>query len=621
MKIGELLSVNEEVEVQSIKGKGTLLVKIIFDVDNQRLDCEFLSCRYKQGKILLDDKERLAEYLWIGNDVGMKPQRRLTTDKVEYLLDPSKKNKWAIKKIIEEIDVMECADVDLQNLKNILNEIIISFFPSGQSLILDLDKLLAQKGVEKSDIALYTVSIRKNGVTLDLVKAEGYRRFIRRILYETESEKWPIVYGRCHVCGKLGRILSNPAYPEGTLLCMYNVDKLGFMPGLSDAPEMTACAHAVCPECKEKLRLGLNFIERQLRVQFGNGKLNAFIVPTILGAGLTRKYLEKLTQATKDAFSTIKAYESLKKVEELMREISEIFREQGQSISAYSINILFGYRTSSHFAYQYLIQNVPMTRLIEIAEKAANVSSEASEFIIGEWGMGIDDIYSIFPLRETRKNVEWKPFVELLNAMLSSTLFDWQDVIARAVLFARICKYGAEAGYTVKAPQKNAEIYMCEGIFKYNLLFKLLREIGVVESMNEATLEVCVPDAKLNQFISMQGYTESQRSLFLLGYLIGKIGVAQYNKGDERKSVLNKVNFEGMSAERIKLLANYVLDGLRNYRLLNAYNEEIYSCMKAMLDRHIGKLQDPVDNTFYLLSGYAYATLQAIKSGGETAYE
>ncbi|MEM3466748.1 MAG: TM1802 family CRISPR-associated protein, partial [Candidatus Jordarchaeales archaeon] len=88
----------------------------------------------------------------------------------------------------------------------------------------------------------------------------------------------------------------------------------------------------------------------------------------------------------------------------------------------------------------------------------------------------------------------------------------------------------------------------------------------------------------------------------------------QHNKGDEKKAVLNKINFEGMSAERVKLLANYVLEGLRNYKVLNDRNEATYACMKMMLDRNLDALRNPIDNVFYILSGYAYVTLQAMRS-------
>jgi len=152
-------------------------------------------------------------------------------------------------------------------------------------------------------------------------------------------------------------------------------------------------------------------------------------------------------------------------------------------------------------------------------------------------------------------------------------------------------------------------------VFKYNLLLNLLKDIGAVEMEREAKGYFKIPDEDIEATLSSMGYVEWQKALFLLGVLVGRIGIEQYKKGDEKKAVLNKISFEGMSAERVKLLANYVLEGLRNYRVLDSRNEAIYAYMKMMLDRNVGVLRNPIDNVFYILSGYAYATLQAITSG------
>jgi CRISPR-associated protein Csh1 len=139
-------------------------------------------------------------------------------------------------------------------------------------------------------------------------------------------------------------------------------------------------------------------------------------------------------------------------------------------------------------------------------------------------------------------------------------------------------------------------------------------EIGSVE-METVTDSCKIPDEEIEEFFSAMRYAEWQKALFLLGLLVGKIGIEQRKRGDEKKAVLNKINFEGMPAERVKLLSVHVLEGLRNYRALDSRSEAIYAYMKMMMDRNLEALQNPIDNVFYILSGYAYATLQAITSG------
>ncbi|MEM2112232.1 MAG: type I-B CRISPR-associated protein Cas8b/Csh1 [Candidatus Bathyarchaeia archaeon] len=615
-EIGKALLSSGEFEfpVERIKGRGTLLAKVIFDMDSGKLECD---CNFKC------DVERAKEFLWIGNAVGQKPQIVLTTDNPKYLLGPSKRGKWAIGRIISEICEKGFDDEDIRKLKCILSEVKEKFF-SDEKSAQDFEVVLTQKGYRLRDIALFTTCVKKDEKIIDLVKETGYRKFLRYTLYAAESREYPILFGRCHICGEEKKVLTNPSYPEGTPLCIYNVDKAGFMPRLSRKPEDLLKAHAVCPDCKEKLVLGLNLVERKLTATIGKEspvKLKVFLIPKVVGTEMSYELLRDIASKMRSAFDAVRAYESLEAIESLM----EVFMGDGgpySSSSTYFLNLLFGYRVSSHFSFQYLIQDVPVTRLLELARLSSKISREAASLFneeVQQWSIGFEDIFSIFPLKIAQNMIDWKPLVELFNSILTSTIYPKENIISRAVLFARINRYGTYEGYNIKPPKKaREELLLLRGLFKYNLLLKLLREIGVVEMERESEAKSFkIPDGGIEAFFSTMRYVEWQKALFLLGVLVGKIGIEQYKKGDEKKAVLNKINFEGMSAERVKLLANHVLEGLRNYRALGDHNETIYACMKMVMDRNLEALRNPIDNVFYILSGYAYVTLQAIMSGGE----
>jgi CRISPR-associated protein Csh1 len=102
-----------------------------------------------------------------------------------------------------------------------------------------------------------------------------------------------------------------------------------------------------------------------------------------------------------------------------------------------------------------------------------------------------------------------------------------------------------------------------------------------------------------------------------LGYLVGEVGKAQYGKGDKKISILEKIDFNGMKAEKVLRLCNQILKALRDYRLLNASNQRIYCYAKRLLEKHLNELHvNPVENTFYLLSGYAFNTYIHLSRGG-----
>lgn len=608
-EIGEVLSSGGfEFLPERIKGRGTLLARIIFDLDGGKLDCD---CSIKC------DAERAKEFLWVGNAIGQRPQIVLTTDNPKYLLDPSKPGKWAIGRIIGEINERSLADEDVLRLQRILGEVVEGFF-RDKRYAYDIEAVLTQKGHRLSEIALFTVCVKKDGKVIELVKEPGYRKFLQFMLYAAGSKEYRILRGRCHVCGEEKEVLTNPAYPEGTLLCIYNVDKAGFMSGLSRKPENMLKAHVVCPGCKEKLVLGLRFVEQNLAATIGEAspvKLKVFLIPKFMGIKLHYDALQGIAQKIQSAFNVVKAYKSLEEVETLVNSLMEFESSCG---STCFLNLLFGYRVSSHFSFQHLIQDVPVMKLSELAQSSFKISSVAAKMFderVEKWSIGFEDIFSIFPLNTTRDKIDWKPLVELFNSMLTSTTYPVGNIISKAVLFAKINRYGTYEGYSIKPPKGGGEEqWLCRSLFKYNLLLKLLEEFEVIKMLESKTDSVKIPDESVEAFFSAIGYTEWQKALFLLGVLVGKIGAEQYNRGDEKKAVLNKVNFEGMSAERVKLLANHVLGGLRNYRVLDDRNEAIYACMKMMLDRNLEALRNPIDNVFYILSGYAYATLQTITS-------
>lgn len=587
-------------DIQRVKGKGTKLAKIIFDLDNGILDCD---CGFEC------DKKRTEEFLWVGNAAGQKPQLVLTTDNPEYLLNARKKQKWAIGQIIEEVEERGLKDKDIEDLYEMLQDIKNNFFSKDENLVTSLEDILKKVNVDLKNIALYTTTLKKNGRTMDLVKEPGYRKFLNFVLYETKE----LVKGRCHICGEEKEVLIEPAYPEGTILCIYNIDKAGFLSGISRNPERLLKTHAICIDCKTKLRIGLRYIEQNLSTSIDG--LNMFIIPNCFGIKTPSRLLDRFSKL-KEVFGVPKSY---KRLEEVEKEIEGYYEEFLGGSFVYTLNILFGRRVSSHFIYQHLIQNVPVTRLLEVRARFNKASKEfASSFVEEEdwWGLDFEGIYRIFPLRKSRTEVEWRPIVELFDAILTDKPYPAEEIIARAVLFARIHRYGTFGGFNIKPRERFADQEMCRGILKHLLLLKALKDIGVLEMEAQTLKEPLIPDEEIKDFLSLQGYNDWQSALFLLGVIVGKIGSEQYKKGDEKKSVLDKIGFEGTSVDRVKMLANYVLDGMRHYRILNSQNEMLYGCMKELLDRNIDKLKNPIENTFYLLSGYSYIT-KIITSGGK----
>jgi len=611
LKVGESLRAygGEDIPIEQVReGYG---VKIIFNLDNLTLDCEPFECRGDKAK------EKAKEFMWIGNPRGNTPQLRLTTNDPEYLLNPRRKYKWgigAILKYIEERGLL--ADKEIEGLYQYLRDLREAFFVNNENLTPKFEDVCKKRGISIKEITLCTISVVKSGRITELAKESGYRRLLHHIIRYEKAPKYPLKHGKCHICGNEGEVLINPDYPKGTFLGIYVIDKAGFLSGVSKSEFSLLKTHAVCFDCKEKLVLGMNYINKHLSVRVGD--LNAWIVPSFLGGGVN---FDTIIAYCKDAFEAANSY-SLEKIKEVEEKLSGLF--SGLGAPSYIVNIIFGRPQQSQFIFQGLIPDIPVTRFIEISrisEKLAGNMAKHFPYLangVERWFIGFKKVSSIFPLTKISGEVRGKPLIELFNAMLSGSYYPREHILERSLLYVRIHRFGNYGGYNVReVNRERREEEICGGLLLYNLLLNLLVELGVIEARGwreHLTLEGV--DKDIADFCDELGYSDWQTGLFLLGVLIGKIGIEQFKKGDKKKSILDKIDFDGMSPEKVKWLANVVLEGLRNYRILE-FNETIYAQAKKLIDKNIDRLKNPLDNTFYVLSGYAYSTLRAITGGGE----
>ena len=122
-------------------------------------------------------------------------------------------------------------------------------------------------------------------------------------------------------------------------------------------------------------------------------------------------------------------------------------------------------------------------------------------------------------------------------------------------------------------------------------------------------------DDATQKYLEEMGYSGRQSALFLLGTLIGSIGIEQskIGGGTDRKPILNKVNFSGMPLSKVLRLSNEIFEKLRQYKVLDYSNETTFAVMRHLFDMYSDDWDlTPQDNVYYILSGYAYKTLRVL---------
>ena len=594
MKLGEeLLNESPDLFLKSLvkykekpKGESTLL-RIVFDMSSKKVELD---------KLVLN-RSRCEEYWWIGNTfkAAREPVLRLTSDNPEYLLRSSN-GIDGVANVIETFPTELRKSESLEQLHHYLRRIKESFE--------DLEKVMDTIDV-KAD--LYTVSIRFDGQEKDLVKTEGYKNFLEAVLLRANET----IKGVCYLCGS-DSILIDPGFPSGSLLKMYALDKKGFLSGISDSDLSKMRTFSLCPQCLKKLLTGGGYIERNLRTSIGD--LNLYVIPR---SSIPVRRLERFLEFIRDKFDTVKSYKNLMDFDEKLKALSD-YVEYAENEPSYILNLIFGRREQASFSFYYEITEVPVSSLTSLANDFEHFTKELGKIFESEENLGVDfeEIYGIFPLllRKTKGGLRlegYSPLISLYSALLQRHAYPEGELMRRALLFARIHRYELYGAYNIRQV-KNGDVETCYGMIKFNILLRLLKAYMGIEGQEEHESKTPTEES-ISKYFELMKYGDWQKALFLIGYLIGEVGRQQYLKGDEKKSILSKINFDGMGMDKVMVLSNQILESLRNYRILN-YNEATYAEMKQLLDSNLDKLNDPVGNVFYILSGYAFSTIKSIKA-------
>jgi CRISPR-associated protein Csh1 len=289
--------------------------------------------------------------------------------------------------------------------------------------------------------------------------------------------------------------------------------------------------------------------------------------------------------------------------------------QQYDNIEWYTINIIIGKRGQADFKLEGFIQEVPITNISKLAKEMSNITKIASAQWSDEesrWRMSLESIMRLIPLRKSGRDIDYKPFIELLNSLLHLTKYNYYSLIKSYALLAHIYRYKSYDGYNIRRVD-NSDYELVYKTIMFNYFFVLLKNLEMIEITNTMDInDISVGNEHMDSWLKSMGYNEYNTALFLLGYIIAQIGNAQYKKGDEKKSILDKIDFKGMKKERILLLACELLQSLRNYKILN-YNESYYYKMMELLNKAGKEIdKDPIENLFYILSGYAYGTYKVI---------
>ncbi len=574
---------------------------------------------FQNNKIDIDYEEieesKLNKYNYIGNKKGNKPQTRLITDNLNYLIKDTIHNllnsikdcklKFILDTILKEFYIK------INKNKYLLNYSKFSFIKEKEdvtdikTVVDEIYRYLQSKGVNKKEVILW--GVKYNGEVLSM--REDYIEHIT-------EEEFPVIKnkkeGKCYLCGKISDDVSYE-YTKNLEFKYFITQKVNFASHFTKKNFYKN--YQICYECYKKLKVGEQYIMKYY--QFNIGRSKAYIIPEFLPVlALDKAIIEAGRKDLERNINSILNYKGYESFNEDLKSYRDYLKEKGEKIN-YLINILFYQKIQDMFKVNYLIRDIPPTR-IEILRKVYNRIIEISERILNEkLNIFLDDIYFIlgFNLVKSSGEVDYKVLYELYNSIFSGIPVDYLFLINEYIKALRMIFLNIEKDKIWKL----TDITLRQNLF---LLFlnqlKILR--GGFDMGEKIDFQVIGDDIK--KFINEMGYDKQKAVLFLTGYLIGQIGYAQYKSDLKNSPILNKINFQGMSLNRIMVLLNEIFEKLHQYKILYKYgNNNIYSEAKMLFDKEKENWElNEAENVFYILSGFAYHNMQTVKKqdkGGE----
>lgn len=669
--------------LERLQGDQGFIVELDIYFDPPRINVDFQELNI--GK--------LEEVLWVGNAAGSNsPQDRLTTDNPTYLVSQTVPNllnalpDGDLKALLQR--AKDVVYLDLGGKKEIfpegggdqqyeryrwvwdlrklgLDEHLLSFLTKKERE--DADAICSQEGVEflsrrflqayarkkgkaaeaikligkvlkalvahqinikSSQIKLYTLTL--NGERL--VRHPDYAKYIEHKLVNEVFEGSEFTEGVCHLCGSRGQVTANTT--RFKLLKFYNTDMPGFSSGLRDRKKGGFLRnYTLCEGCYRALLAGERFVENKLHTSLGRS--NVYVIPTFHApeAYPTAETIEEWAKYLKDRLT---ASATLKGWQRFQGEL-ERYQRYEERKALFVLNLLFATKGQAAVKIDKLIADVPPSRLDRL-DKVRNTVRDWTYELLGEethneWDLGLGKLFYLLPLRQRARQVETRPYLELLDALLEGRPVSASTLIAQLVETACVHHFERYEAHVQdrprlqgkEAPRQAVDRALVLHMLQSQLLLRYLKELGLLRGLGGerpmaetvAEVEQSMVDEALRAWMDGLGLHGARRGLFLLGVLIGKIGSTkeQHQSG---KPILNKLHFQGMDQHKLIRLANEVYEKLRQYKdnkgkALAESNDGLYAAMKAHLDRSLEELGSPQENVYWVLSGYSYATWQAIR--------
>ncbi len=467
-------------------------------------------------------------------------------------------------------------------LKNLVSRVINVFYDKNTWVLKDeyakkYEEFKKEKNIKKP--SFITVLIDGKPVS----EFPEYKGVLEKSLLK--AEKTIEINGTCGVCGKSDNEFFE-ASPKD--FKFFITDKLGFSPNLSDRWEGSL---VVCSDCRKNILKGESLVNKYFTGKVE--KINYMLLPYFLKLpDIDQDQIDDWINRFKVRFDAF--YEQREEV----KETAEYIFEDNLVV----LNWVFYEKNNQQLNVFGIIKDVVPSDVDRVKDELGRFKENLIG-VIKDGGIlkSLGQIYHLIPIRDY--DVDIPKIVAIFNAILKNEYFDWKLLIHDFLNGARAIHYESGA-------YKNLRGILEFYILKTNQLLVLLGKKGGIDMKLMEKLKK-LEDEGIVKYVETAKFNEMETALFLIGIVVGIIGRNQY-KDYGHKPILDKINFSGMSLDRVKILVSELQGKIHQLKLYFA--EKYFSVGIEILSKNLEDWSlSPFDNVYYILSGYSYENAKAFE--------
>lgn len=434
-----------------------------------------------------------------------------------------------------------------------------------------------------------------------------YRKFVEQLYFGKEENSKTKNKKTTKLCYASGENAENVS--ELTLDTRYSLNKMFVTETKNYASVFDknkfGINYQVSAENQEYLDYASNYLLNQgYKVRIAN--LDHVIIPQFLqNSNVDLELALEGIQRKSDLLFNLKRLDSFhKNIEDWLDKEDEVFW----------INFIAFESDGNFFKSTEVIKDVSRFHFDKLISSFYEINKQFQESDFVNWesvmtdygeprNFNFNSLYQIIPLRKDKekKNKALDLFKTILEnrRVNSDVLYEYFNELILCHYYSRYNSYT-----NVKNYGKDFFYFAVrDSVFKYLAFFELLKKLNLIdmEETNISTEEVNQYDKVENDFFQKMNFNQEQRAMFYLGRMLNSVEYVQQGKN---KTVIQKVNFNGMDKDSIQRLRIDLIEKAKQY---NAMNKVVFT------DQKFGKEFDfnnwslsPQEAIFFMLTGYSF---------------